>query len=84
MAADQELYGLAGRAPDATRAASIAELRSAISGLMGAVDAEAGLTSTDPDALRAARADVERTRSDFSAALDAAEGRPKPASPESV
>jgi hypothetical protein len=49
---------------------------------MGAVDGEAGLTSADPDALRAARADVERARTELSAALDAAEGKPKPATPE--
>jgi hypothetical protein len=82
VAADQELYGLAQRAPDETGAASIARLRSATAGLMSAVDGEAGLTSEDPEALRAARADVERARSEFSAALDAAEGKPQPAAPE--
>jgi len=82
VAADQDLYGLARRAPDEARAASIAELREAIAGLMAAVDAEAGLASEDSAELRAARADVERTRLRFSAALDAAEGRPNPVSPE--
>jgi hypothetical protein len=79
VAADEELYGLAGRAPDETRAASIRDLRAAIAGLMAAVDAEAGLTATGPDALRSARAAVERARAAFSAALAAAEGAPKPA-----
>ena len=82
VAADQQLYALAQRAPDETGAASIAQLRTATAGLTSAVDAEAGLTSEDPDALRAARADVERARSGFSAALDAAEGKPQPAAPE--
>jgi hypothetical protein len=82
VAADQQLYGLGRRAPDETRAASIVELRESIAGLTGAVDVEAGLTSTDSDALRTARAGVERARLRFSAALDAAEGRPAPASPE--
>jgi hypothetical protein len=84
VAADQELYGLARRAPDEASAASIAELREAIAGLLGAVDAEAALTSMASEELRTARADVERARSRFSAALDAAEGRPAPASPEPV
>jgi hypothetical protein len=84
VAADQQLFGLARRAPDETSAASIAELREAIAGLLRAVDAEAALTSMGSDELRAARAEVERARSRFSAALDAAEGRPKPASPEPV
>jgi len=82
VAADQRLYGLALRAPDEAGTASIGELRTALAGLMEAVDGEAGLTSADPDALRAARADVERARTGFSAALDAAEGKPKPATPE--
>jgi hypothetical protein len=82
VAADQQLYSLARRAPDEARAASIRELRTAIAGLMVAVDAEAGLTSTDPDALRAARAGVEGARAALSSALDAAEGTPRPASPE--
>jgi hypothetical protein len=82
VAADQQLYALARRAPDETRAASIRGLRTAIASLMAAIDAEAGLGSTDADALRVARADVERARAAFSAALDAAEGKPKPASPE--
>ena len=84
VAADQQLYALARSAPEETRAASIGELRTAMAGLMSAVDGEAGLTSTDPDALRAARADVERARSGFTAALDAAEGKPQPATPEPV
>jgi LPXTG-motif cell wall-anchored protein len=84
VAADQELYGLARRAPDEARAASIAELREAIAGVMSSVDAEAALTSMAPDELRAARADVERARSRFSAALDAAEGKPTPVSPEPI
>jgi hypothetical protein len=82
VGADQELYALVGRAPDETAAASVRDLRTAIAGLVASVDAEAGLRSADPDALRAARADVERARTAFSAALDAAEGRPRPASPE--
>jgi hypothetical protein len=82
VAADQQLYGLARRAPDGSEAAAVGELRSAMAGLMGAIDGEAGLTSTDPEALRAARAEVERARSVFAAALDAAEGTPRPASPE--
>jgi len=84
VAADQQLYGLARRAPDETRAASVAELREAIAGLLTAVDAEAALTSMASGELRTARADVERARSTFSAALDRAEGKPKPASPEPV
>jgi hypothetical protein len=80
VAADQELYALTGRAPDEKRAAPINELRTAIAGLLRAVDAEAGLTSQDPDALRAARAEVERARSALSDALDTAEGKtPQPA-----
>jgi cytochrome P450 len=54
------------------------ELRTAVAGLMAAV----GPGSADPDALRVARAGVERARAAFSAALDAAEGKPKRASPE--
>jgi hypothetical protein len=84
VTADQQLYGLARRAPDETGAASIAELREAIAGLLGAVDTEAALTSMASEELRAARADVERARTRFAAALDAAEGKPTPASPEPV
>jgi hypothetical protein len=82
VAADQQLYGLAQRAPEETGAATVAELRSAIAGLTAAVDAEAGLSSADPEELRAARAGVERARSAFAAALDAAEGTPRPVTPE--
>jgi hypothetical protein len=84
VAADQQLYAVARRAPDETTAASVAELREAIAGLLVAVDAESALTSLDSEGLRSARADVERARSRFSAALDAAEGKPSPASPEPV
>jgi hypothetical protein len=79
VAADQQLFGLARRTPDEPSAASIAELRDAIAGLLRAVDAEAALTSMASEELRTARA-----RSRFAAALDAAEGKPKPASPEPV
>jgi hypothetical protein len=84
VAADQQLFGLARRTPDEPSAASIAELRDAIAGLLRAVDAEAALTSMASEELRTARAEVERARSRFAAALDAAEGKPKPASPEPV
>ena len=82
VAADQELYGLARRAPDETRAASVAGLRPAIAGLIAAIDAEASLETTDPDERRAARAGVERARSEFAAALDVSEEKPQPAAPE--
>jgi hypothetical protein len=84
VAADQQLFGLAARAPDETRSASVTRLRKAIGGLISAVDAEVGLASTHPDALRAARADVERARSEFSLALNAAEGNPRRADPGGV
>jgi hypothetical protein len=82
VAADQQLFALAGRTSDWTRSASLSRLRTAIAGLMRAVDAEAASTSTDPEALRALRADVERARSQFSAALDEAAGTRRPTGSE--
>jgi hypothetical protein len=82
VAADQQLYALAGRTSDWTRSASLSRLRTAIAALMRAVDAEASSTSTEPEALRAARADVERARSQFSAALNETAGTPRPTGPE--
>jgi hypothetical protein len=73
IAADQQLFALGRSAPDDTRSGSVSRLRSAVGGLIRAIDVEAGLTSPDPDALRAARAAVERARLEFSSALDAVE-----------
>ena len=84
VAADQQLFVLAGRTSDWQKSASLSRLRTAISSLMHAVDAEARSTSTDPAALRAARAEVERARSQFSAMLDEAAGTPQPTGPKAA
>jgi hypothetical protein len=76
VAADQQLFALGRSAPDDTRSGSVSRLRSAVGELIRAIDVEAGLTSPDPDALRAARAAVERARLEFSSALDAVEPSP--------
>ena len=70
VAADQQLFALAGRTSDWTKSASLSRLRTAIAGLTRAVDVEASSASTDPEALRAARADVEGARSEFTTALN--------------
>jgi hypothetical protein len=73
IAADQQLFALGRSSPDDTRSTSVSRLRSAVGELIRAIDAEAGLGSPDPDALRAARAAVERARSELTSALDAIE-----------
>lgn len=78
VATDQQLFGLSRSAPDENRTQVVSQLRTTIAGLIAAVDAEAGLTSSDPDELRAIRAGVEKARSEFKAALEIAkEGRPQ-------
>ena len=84
VAADQELFVLAGRTSDWKKSSSLSRLRTAIANLMRAVDGEARSTSTDPEALRAARGDVERARSQFSAALDETAGTPPPTGPRAA
>jgi hypothetical protein len=81
VAADQRVYGLAEKAPDPDHAAALDQLRASLEALTGDLDIEAHLAETATvDMFRAARAAVEQSLTEFSAALDAVDVRTSSAS----